>query len=58
MLHMQHGDIEKKVKSDGFDVLRILVQEHFDRRAKAEPHLDDEQRSCRKRRLKPAKNRR
>lgn len=40
VLKLQHGDIEEKVKTEGFEVLRGLMQEHFDRRAEQEPELE------------------
>ncbi|MBF0188808.1 MAG: ISKra4 family transposase, partial [Magnetococcales bacterium] len=36
---VQHGEIEKIMKRDGFELIRLMIQAHFDHRAALEPRI-------------------
>jgi hypothetical protein len=37
---LEHFDLEQYIKTDGFELLRLLLQDHFDLRALREPRLE------------------
>lgn len=40
MLSLQHAEVEQRLKTEGFEVLRLLMQEYLDERADQEPELE------------------
>jgi hypothetical protein len=42
-LHAQHGDVEKLIHKDGYELMRLLLQGHLDERARQEPDFDSVQ---------------
>ncbi len=39
-LHAEHGDVEKLIRKDGFELMRLLLQGHLDERARQERDFD------------------
>lgn len=42
-LHTEHGEVERLIRKDGFELLRLLLQAHLDERAEKEPQFDSVQ---------------
>lgn len=38
-LHAEHGEVEQRIRKDGFELMRLLLQSHLNERAEQEPQF-------------------